>query len=124
MDSQAVNSPDLHVPPPNMGSDGLIVEPEQGDGASEPSFSDTSDTVLVNPRDASSVSPTSQDVPSVGADDDEGALDEEWVQKAKAIVDQTKADPYQQSREISKVKANYLKTHYNKDIKVADDQAL
>lgn len=132
MDPQSLNQPDLHMPPPNVEQDGLITEPEQDTAESHPQFSDATDTVLVDPRDNSSHmarqvidAPTvSQDNSTgVSSDDDDNSLDEEWVLKAKAIVEQTKADPYQQSREISKVKASYLKTHYNKDIKVADDQS-
>ena len=56
------------------------------------------------------------------ADDDSDALDEEWVNKAKAIVEQTKADPYIESKELGKAKADYLRIRYNKQIKVAEDQ--
>lgn len=129
MDPQSANSPDLHMPPPDVGQDGLITKPEQGSATSRPKFSDATDTVLVNPHNglpqsAGAVVATHDDAGAVTATDDDDSLDEEWIQKAKTIVDQTKADPYQQSREISKVKASYLKTHYNKDIKVADDQSL
>jgi len=58
---------------------------------------------------------------SVPADDDSDALDEEWVNKAKAIVEQTKADPYTESKELGKAKADYLRIRYNKQLKV-DDQ--
>ena len=54
-------------------------------------------------------------------DDGSDILDEEWVNKAKAIVDKTKNDPYLESLELSKVRADYLKTRYNKDIKVSED---
>lgn len=132
MDPQSSNSPDLRMPPPNAGQDSLGAA---GDGASisQPKFSDTTDTVIVDPNGAphhpiSTPDPsiTAQDSTGmVVADDDDGrSVDEEWIQKAKAIVEQTKGDPYQQSREIGKVKANYLKTHYNKDIKIAEDQSL
>jgi hypothetical protein len=135
MDPQSTSSPDLRMPPPDSGSDAQTSE--QGNALpTQPRFSDASDTVLVNPRDGSSSNEANpaQTTPALTTqldnagtaqtDDDDDSLDEEWIQKAKIIVDQTKADPYQQSREISKVKANYLKTHYNKDIKVADDQSL
>jgi len=55
-------------------------------------------------------------------DDDADALDEEWINKAKAIVEQTKADPYVESKELSKAKADYLRIRYNKQIKVAEDR--
>lgn len=135
MDPQSANSPDLRMPPPNLGPDGLSTEPGGQDvSATQPKFSDANDTILVSPDGqqrhpapvaSSGVVTAAQDgTGTVLADDDNDSLDEEWIQKAKVIVDQTKADPYQQSKEISKVKANYLKTHYNKDIKVADDQSL
>jgi hypothetical protein len=62
-----------------------------------------------------------QDAPAVQADDD-SALDEEWVNKAREIVERTHNDPYVQSREISKIKSQYIKVRYNKDIKSSDDQ--
>lgn len=55
------------------------------------------------------------------ADDDSDALDEEWINKAKAIVEQTKADPYVESKELGKAKADYLRIRYNKQIKVAEE---
>ena len=55
------------------------------------------------------------------SDDNSDVLDEEWVNKAKAIVDKTKNDPYQESLELNKVRADYLKVRYNKDIKVSED---
>lgn len=56
------------------------------------------------------------------ADENSDALDEEWVSKAKAIVEQTKADPYIESKELSRAKADYLRIRYNKQIKVEDQQ--
>lgn len=55
-------------------------------------------------------------------DNDDSAIDQEWVNKAKDIVEQTKGDPFTQSRELNKAKADYLKTRYNKDFKVAEDK--
>jgi hypothetical protein len=49
--------------------------------------------------------------------DDAKSLDSEWVDKAKEIVEKTHNDPYVQSREIGKVRCQYLKAQYNKDIK-------
>jgi hypothetical protein len=54
-------------------------------------------------------------------DDNTDALDEEWINKAKAIVEQTKHDPHMESHELSRVKADYLRIRYNKQIKVAED---
>jgi hypothetical protein len=55
--------------------------------------------------------------------DDQDDLDQEWINKAKAIVEKTKTDPYIESREISKAKADYLRIRYNKHIKVAEERA-
>src|SRR5690348_12152471 len=59
---------------------------------------------------------------ATAADDNSDDLDEEWVNKAKAIVEQTKADPYVESKELGKAKADYMRIRYNKQIKVAEDQ--
>lgn len=53
--------------------------------------------------------------------DDADLIEKEWVIKAKHIVEQTAQDPYLQNKEISKVKADYLKKRYNKDLKLAED---
>jgi hypothetical protein len=55
--------------------------------------------------------------------DDSNDLDQEWVDRAKDIVEKTKSDPFAESREISKVKAAYLKARYNKEFKVHEDSA-
>ncbi|MEI7632057.1 MAG: hypothetical protein WCJ60_01895 [bacterium] len=44
-------------------------------------------------------------------------IEKEWVQKAKAIVEHTIGDPFTQNKEINKIKADYIKKRYNKDIK-------
>ena len=48
-------------------------------------------------------------------------IEKEWVQKAKDIVSATHGDPYAQNKEINKIKADYIKKRYNKDIKVASE---
>jgi hypothetical protein len=52
--------------------------------------------------------------------DDVDVIEKEWVDKAKQIVDKTKTDPHQQSREVNMLKADYLKKRYGKEIKVTD----
>lgn len=60
---------------------------------------------------------------AIDTDDDLTAgLDQEWVDRAKAIVERTKDDPYQESREIGQVKADYLRIRYNKQVNVAEDK--
>lgn len=58
------------------------------------------------------------------ADIDDKAIEEEWVSKAKAIVAQTQSDPYREVYELSKLKADYLSSRHNKQIKVKDAPAL
>jgi len=53
--------------------------------------------------------------------DDTDLIEKEWVEKAKQLVDKTKNDPYNQNKEISKFKANYIKKRYNKDVQLSND---
>lgn len=53
--------------------------------------------------------------------DDTDLIEKEWVVKAKEIVERTKHDPYQQNKEVERIKADYLKKRYNKDVKVTED---
>ncbi len=45
--------------------------------------------------------------PSPTVADDVDVIEKAWVQKAKSIVSQTKADPYQQEEEVSKLQTDY-----------------
>jgi hypothetical protein len=47
---------------------------------------------------------------------DEDLIEKEWVEKAKNIVEHTAEDPFKQVEELSKMKADYLKKRYNKEI--------
>lgn len=54
---------------------------------------------------------------------DENAIDileKTYVAKAKAIISQTKSDPYVQKIEISRAKVQYLKERFNKETKNVD----
>lgn len=55
------------------------------------------------------------------AADDADLIEKEWVVKAKQIVEQTKNDPYVQNKQITRMKADYIKKRYNKDLKVGDE---
>ncbi len=52
--------------------------------------------------------------------DDTDLIEKEWVIRAKSIVTQTKDDPHLQNKEMNKVKADYMKKRYNKDLKVSE----
>lgn len=68
---------------------------------------------LLNPLGAQ------DDTPSVASDDE--VIEKEWVDKAKKIIIQTKDNPYQQERQVSKLQADYLKKRYGKDVKITSD---
>ncbi len=48
--------------------------------------------------------------------DDIDLIEKKWVNKAKEIVDETQGDPFKQNQELHKVKADYIKKRFNKDI--------
>ena len=50
-------------------------------------------------------------------------IEQQWVDRAKAIVAQTKDDPYKQKNEISQEKADYIQHRFNKVIKTNDNLA-
>jgi hypothetical protein len=56
------------------------------------------------------------------SDDESDALDQEWVNKVKSIVEATKSDPYRLSTEFSRAKSDYLRIRHNKHIKVSEDK--
>ncbi|MES2971881.1 MAG: hypothetical protein V4702_06190 [Patescibacteria group bacterium] len=53
--------------------------------------------------------------------DDSDLIEKEWVIRAKTIVMQTRDDPHKQNTEMNKVKADYLKKRYNKDLKISEN---
>ena len=62
---------------------------------------------------------TTDNNPVQAADDD--IVEKEWVDKAKKIVAQTKDDPYNQEKEVSKLQADYLKKRYGKELKLSSE---
>jgi hypothetical protein len=72
-----------------------------------------------NPAGTSPVgAPAAPGTPALA--DDADLIEKEWVVKAKQIVAQTKFDPYLQSAELNKLKAEYVKKRYNKEIKLPE----
>lgn len=70
------------------------------------------------PADHSKQTPARTGAPPIAADVD--LIEQEWVSRAKRIVEQTREDPHMQNKEMSKFKADYIKKRYNKDIKVGE----
>lgn len=54
---------------------------------------------------------------SAQASDDQDRIEPEWVDKAKAVISQTRQDPYMQKHEMSKIKADYIQKRFGKQIK-------
>jgi hypothetical protein len=77
-----------------------------------------------NPPIAASTTPKTPTPPIVeppNIADDDDLIEQEWVDKAKAIVERTRNDPYLQNQELGKFKADYIKKRYNREIKVTED---
>jgi hypothetical protein len=136
--------PSLNLPTPQLEMP--QVHPEQSSGGLEnvseksssqaiergvasqqqPQVSGVSSQTSVNPHGVppQQASSTSSQAVSVGTPhiaDDIDLIEKEWVVKAKEIVAKTKDDPYRQNQEMSKVKADYLKKRYNKDLRLSED---
>lgn len=50
-------------------------------------------------------------------------IEREWVDKVKGVVASTRDDPYLQKDQMSKVKAEYIKKRFNKQIKTDEAAA-
>ncbi len=68
---------------------------------------------------AAPTTPLVSDAPSEAADID--VIEKEWIIKIKHVISGTKQDPYKQVVEINKLRVDYMKKRYDKDIKLADD---
>lgn len=53
--------------------------------------------------------------------DDNDVIEKEWVNKAKEVVNNTRDNPHEQEKQVSRLQADYLKKRYNKDVKVPQD---
>jgi len=137
MDPQLERSPGLALPQPSVEQGDSLASafqptPEAASAAPEMALGPASPPVTAGVSSIATqavpqipLQPTGSQ-PAVGAsavaaDDNTDELDEEWVNKAKAIVERTKDDPFTESKELSKAKADYLRIRYNKQLKVAED---
>jgi hypothetical protein len=67
----------------------------------------------------SAVVSTQVDVPEVAEDVD--LIEKEWVKRAKDIVNSTIGDPHTQNNQINRMKVDYIKKRYNKNIKFKEE---
>ncbi len=60
------------------------------------------------------VVPLTDDMPTVAGDDD--LIEKEWVDKAKKIIAETRADPHLREKQVTKLQADYLRKRYGKEL--------
>lgn len=96
-------------------SQGAPADPQTPPPASQPTDDTSAPTAASTPHD--DVTPPA--APPIA--DDTDLIEKEWVIKAKQIVLQTRDDPYQQNKAVNKLKADYVRTRFNKEIKLSDD---
>lgn len=70
----------------------------------------------ISDADIASLNRKIASVPAEANDID--VIEKEWVVHLKQVVSQTVENPYLQQDHISKIKAEYMKKRYNKDIKI------
>lgn len=101
-DQQTQNGDEPMLPPVQNGSQNDDVP--ASDGGAVPAGDDqtvpTSRALVATPDEAA----------------DSDLIEKEWVIKAKEIVEHTAEDPFRQQEELSKMKADYMKKRYNKDV--------
>jgi len=99
------------------------VNPQGSDDIDDVTASDA-----VDDQSQGVVSPGGTIAPTNGSTTDDSPLSAEdldliekaWVEKAKSIVKNTHGDPHAQNELMSKMKADYMKKRYNRDIKVSE----
>jgi hypothetical protein len=77
--------------------------------------------VIAAPPQDDSAQPSGFDPHQVANDSDR--IEPEWVNKAKAVISQTRDDPYMQKHEMSKIKADYIQKRFKKQIKTDEASA-
>lgn len=120
-------NPDDHTS--DVGGDGQpVADPIVDESAQQPALphvQPAQPTPVVQPAaDAGAVAATppapqptaGQQNPASAEDVD--LIEKAWVEKAKEIVHNTQGDPYTQSKEINRVKADYIKKRYSRDVQV------
>lgn len=116
------------APRPGIGSSESVSAQEQytTPGASNPAGTVAS-TALAAPDPLAALGITTPATHTVSGHaaglsaEDADLIEKTWVEKAKQIVTETHGDPHKQNNEINKVKADYIKKRYNKDIKLASE---
>lgn len=66
--------------------------------------------------------PQPQTTPIVQQAPSEVEMDKAWVDRAVVLLDKTREDPFLQSQEVARLKAQYMQSRFEKEIKVAQEQ--
>lgn len=132
MNPTAPANPEMHLPAPVAESSSVPiaapgeasapeVAPRQATNApiSLPLPPISGTNPVVSQTSSNGAIPTTNIAVPLTADDND-LIEKEWVNKAKLIVERTKSDPSQQSKEIGVFKADYLQKRYNKTIKLSE----
>jgi hypothetical protein len=114
------NNAGMELPPP---SEQPSTIPEQSPAENLPMQSPEAMPTVQESSPASIQSvpmpvPTTVPLPANKLLKDKDLIEKEWVNKAKAIVEQTRDDPYKQSEDLTNLKADYMKREFNKTIKL------
>ena len=141
--AESNQSPKLNLPPPVIETGGLSAStneatkaetnvekmpasPETGNSSKTPVLSNPPvqqiDLSALNsaPTLSSTVAPSTTSIVTPVIADDNDLIEKEWVLKAKKIVDLNRENPYNQSKEMTVFKADYMKKRYNKTVKISE----
>jgi hypothetical protein len=98
---------------PSIEQAGAPQGPSQGFPAAQP----VATTQIDDPQssDAPAQDDTTNQNPLLANDVD--VIEKEWVERAKAIVEKTRSDPYMQEQKVTELQSDYLKKRYGKELK-------
>ena len=94
-----------------------IRSPKMSKPKAQPHDFQITDFTATTTSDAVNTTATSSN-PAVADDND--LIEKEWVAKAKKIIEENREDPFNQSKEITLFKADYMKKRYNKVLRVSE----
>ncbi len=108
--------PPINLPPIN-GPDG-----SNGDYSVQPqTFVSSQPLPVISPlgdNKAQTIN-NGQQISSPQTADDVDLIEKEWIHRVKEIIESTKNDPFEQSRQLTMLKADYLQKRYNKSINLS-----
>jgi len=106
---QNASQPGSSASTPAVSLQADLYAANQPAAGAQPSQNPGLNTTNQNNNDASNTT-----VPSMAEDSD--LIEKEWVEKAKAIVEKTRHDPFTQSLELNQLKTDYLQKRYGKKV--------